>query len=188
MADAPTSTGERPVSLARDKIIAEAKRLEEAVLYSAKGHFEAERGWSKVHVCLGIPLVLFAAAASASFLAKIDDSGIIASSLSFIVLLLSAVTTFMNPQDKVTAHHTAGSAYDALLSTVRIFHTIECATEPDDGILTARLKAYTDQKSRLNESCPAPPRWAYQRAKKGIEDGEASYAVDRPAQTPSIDK
>jgi hypothetical protein len=173
------STGERAVAKPREEIVREAQRLEETLLHSSKGHFEAERLWSRFHWSLGIPLVLLSATASASLLGKLGDTGLIASLLSLGVLLLSALSTFVNAQERVTAHHSAGSNYDALMSTVRIFRTIECSTEIDDGILSDRLKTYTEQKNRLNDNCPGIPRFAYRRAKKAIEDGEGTYAIDK---------
>jgi hypothetical protein len=31
----------------------------------------------------------------------------------------------------------------------------------------------------MNRDYPQPSRWAYKRAKKGIEEGEADYKVDQ---------
>ena len=41
----------------KEKVIIEAKRIEEDSLYSAKGHFFAASWWNKFHIWIGIPMV-----------------------------------------------------------------------------------------------------------------------------------
>jgi len=45
--------------------------------------------------------------------------------------------------------------------------------------LTAELLALNERRNTLNSESPQIPRQAFERARKGIESGEASYAVDR---------
>ncbi len=80
-----------------DEIHAEASRIEEDSLYSAKGHFEAGRVWENVQLGLGIPTVIFAAIASASaFKEEIMAAGVLAMAAS----VLSAISTFLNPSER----------------------------------------------------------------------------------------
>jgi hypothetical protein len=86
-------------------------------------------------------MVLCAAVAGASALGKFDPSGIVSGVLSILVLsilvvCLSSVMTFLNPNDKAGAHLTAGNRYDALMNTVRIFWSIECWRTSSDELLT----------------------------------------------------
>src|SRR5216683_6708432 len=179
MAKEPQSTGEQPVSKTRSEIIIEARRIEEAALFSSKCHFESARLWGRFHWCIGVPIVVLSAIASASALAKLGDNGLVAAGISLVVAVLAALATFLNAQDKVVTHQSAGTSYDALLNKVRMFRTIDCGSEPNDGVLTDRLKAFSEHKDRLNESSPSVPRPAYLAAKKGIEAGEGEYAVDK---------
>jgi hypothetical protein len=48
-----------------------------------------------------------------------------------------------------------------------------------DVILTQRLKTHSEKRDRLNRECPQPFKWAYKKAKKGIEEGEAEYFADK---------
>jgi hypothetical protein len=50
--------------------------------------------------------------------------------------------------------------------------------ENSDEILTSRLKDLSEQRERLNRDCPQVPKGAYEKAKKGIEHGEADYKID----------
>ena len=172
------TTGEKPVSKTKDEIIKEAKRIEEACTYSAKGHFEAARFWSNFHLYLGIPIVVFSAVAGATALSQFVNSKIIAGLLSILVAVLSGLMIFLNPNEKSGTYLNAGNNYDSLQNKVRMFWSIDCWREKSDDILTEKLRYYSEQKDKLNQACPQIPWFAYQSAKRGIERGEANYKVD----------
>ena len=172
------TTAEKAISKTKDEIIKEAQRIEESALYSAKGHFVAANFWTNFHLWIGIPMVLLAAIAGASALSQFDPKHIVAGIISIIVAALSGVMTFLNPNEKASTHLNAGNNYDALQNKVRMFWSIDCWKEESEQVLTEKLKYFSEQKDRLNQSSPQIPRWAYQRAKKGILEGEADYKVD----------
>ena len=178
MADKPT-TAESVVSKAKDEIIRESQRIEESLLFSSKGHFAASHFWGDFHLWIGIPIVLLSAIAGASALGQFDPTHAVSGTLSIVVAALSGVLTFLNPNEKVSVHLNAGNNYDSLMNRVRVFWSIECWTDESDEILTERLKGLSDQKDKLNSTSPQIPRWAYRRARKGIETGEAEYSVDK---------
>ena len=179
--NADTTTSEQPVSRAHDEIVREAKRIEEAALYSSKGHFKAAELWGMFHVALGLPTVVVAAVAGAAAFARYDGDGQVAGYLSIIVVVLSSIATFLNPNKKSSEHLHAGNKYDALLNKVRIFRTIECWEESSDQVLSERLKRYSEDKATLNQSCSQIPWIAYRLAKCGIRRGEGDYSVDKPS-------
>ena len=74
---------------------------------------------------------------------------------------------------------TAGNNYDSLLSKARIFWTIDCRREDSVELLSDKLKDFAEQRDRFNRDYPQPPKWAHRMAKKGIEEGEAEYIVDK---------
>lgn len=185
MAEEQKTTGERPVSRTRHEVVREAKRIEESLLYSSKGHLAASHFWGNFHLWIGIPMVVMSTVAGASALSQLDPNHLIAGILSTIVAALAAVITFLNPNEKESAHLKAGNTYDTLLSEVRIFRTIGCWGDESDEVLTERLKNLSDRKSHLNQTCPQIPRWAYQRAKKGIIAGEAEYQADQDDPPPA---
>src|SRR3990167_9078414 len=173
------TTAERVVSKTKEEIIKEAKRIEEALLYSSKGHFSASHFWSNFHLWIGIPMVLFSAVAGASALSQFDPNHIIAGLFSIIVAVLSGVMTFLNPNEKVSAHVNAGNNYDSLMNKIRMFWSIDCWRDESEQVLTEKLKYFSEQKDKLNQTCPQIPRWAYNIAKRGIKDGEGDYVVDK---------
>jgi len=176
-----STTKEKIISLTKEAIIKEAKRIEENSLYSAKGHFVAAQFWTNFHLWIGVPTVILAAMAGTSALAQFVNHNIIAGILSIIVVVLTAITTFLNPKEKSNIHLTSGNNYDSLLSRARIFWTIDCWRENPEELLADKLKDLSEQRDRLNRECPQVPRWAYKKAKKVIEEGEAKYRVDENA-------
>lgn len=172
------TTQEKIISIAKEAIIKEAKRLEENCLYSAKGHLVEARFWSNFHLWIGIPTVILAAVAGTAALVKFDPNNIIAGILSILVVILTSISTFLNPKDRANIHLVSGNNYDSLLTRVRIFWTIDCWREDSEEILTVKLKELSNEKERLNRECPQIFKWAYKKAKKGIQEGEAEYKVD----------
>jgi hypothetical protein len=73
----------------------------------------------------------------------------------------------------------AGNNYDTLMNKVRIFWSIDCGGDESEKVLTEKLKFFSEQKSKLNDDCPQVPRWAYNLARKGIDEGEGDYTVDK---------
>ena len=172
------TTAERIVSKTKEELIKEAKRIEESSLYSSKGHFKAASMWGQFHIVLGLPMVVLAAVAGASAFAQYDTEKNLAGVLSIVVVVLSSISTFLNPNKRAAEHLNYANKYDALLNKVRIFRTIECWEESSDQVLSERLKRFSEDKSTLNQNSPQIPWAAYMLAKQGIKHGEAQYQVD----------
>lgn len=172
------TTAEKAISKTKDEIIKEAKRIEESLLYSSKSHFAAAHFWTNFHLWIGIPVVLLSAIAGASALSQIDPRHIVAGLISIIVVALSGVMTFLNPNERAGTHLNAGNNYDSLMNRIRIFWSIDCWRDDSEQVLTERLKYFSEQKDRLNQSSPQIPRWAYKIAERGIKEGEGDYKVD----------
>ncbi len=99
-----STTKEEIISFTKEAIIKEAKRIEENSLYSAKGHFVAAQFWTNFHLWIGVPTVILAALAGTSALAQFDNHNIIAGILSLIVVVLAAITTFLNQGKRASIH------------------------------------------------------------------------------------
>lgn len=176
-----TTTSEVIISQRKEEIIKEAKRIEEASLYSSKGHFNAATLWRKLHFCLGLPATILAAVAAASAFSQFDSGHSIGGWISIVVATLSGLSTFLNPNEKAASHFAAGNNFDALQSKVRIFWTVDCRGNDSDQVLANRLKDLAEEKSELNRKSLPIPRLAYINARRGIEAGEADYQADKPA-------
>lgn len=164
------------ISPLRSAIAAECHRIEEDALYSAKGNFEAARVWGRVHLALGIPTSVLAAVAS---VAAFNDQTVAAGVVAILVAALSSVSTFLNPSGKAQAHHLAGTRFNGVRSQSRILREVTSLTSRDDEALAADLQKLVEARDALNQESPIIPRPAFEKARKGIEAGEASYAIDR---------
>jgi hypothetical protein len=177
-------TSELPPSKVREEIIREAKRLEESTLFSMKGHHTAASGWSTRHLWLGLPVVIISALVGATTFSQYAEScpalKVTAGLLSLAVAILSGITTFLNPNDRESAHLTAANAFDKLNNDARLFWAVDCWQESPDAVLTSQLKELVERKNQLNANSPQIPNWAYRKAKAGIVAGEAKFEVDNP--------
>lgn len=173
------TTSEVSISKTKEQIMIEAQRIEESCLFSSKGHFAASGIWSNFHLIIGIPMIILSAIVGASVLSQFDSKKIIAGIISIVITVLSGLMTFLNPNQKATAHKNSGSQYYSLENKVRIFRTIDCWREESEQVLTEKLKYFSEQKDRLSETCPKVPHWAYRIAKRGIKSGEAEFVVDK---------
>ena len=165
----------------KENMIREAKRIEEDSLYSAKGHFIAANFWANFHLWIGVPTAILAAISGASALSQFDNHNVIAGILAIIVTALVAVTTFLNPNEKANVHLNSGNRYNSLRNKARMFREIDFHILKSEKELNKYLKELARLRDELNQNSPRIPRWAYERAKKGIEKGEADYEIDRKA-------
>lgn len=95
-----------------------------------------------------------------------------------LVAALTAVSTFLNPNEKAQAHHLAGAKFNNLRNQARIYREIDLHANTDIKELTASLKQLTAEKSDLNQSSLQIPPRSFKRARIGIESGEATYRMD----------
>jgi hypothetical protein len=152
--------------------------MEEDCLYSAKGCFEAARTWHGVHLGLGIPTVVAAAIAGVS---AFNDHPLAAGILAILVAALSAVSTFLNPSDKAHTYHSVGNRYNGLRARARFLREISSRSGATSEEQAAELKSILTDKDELSKESPIIPRSAFERARKGIEAGEATYVADKAA-------
>jgi hypothetical protein len=159
----------------RDALVREAKRVEEDCTYSSKAHYNAAGAWSYAHLCTGLPAAIASAVAGISALKSHE---VLAAGLAIFVAALTSVGTFLNPERRANSHRLAAAAFHELRNRARTFYEIDAAVVADDLRATKLLKELTGRRDELNRSSPGMPRWAFERARKGIEAGEATYSVD----------
>jgi hypothetical protein len=166
---------------AREALTKEARRIHEDCTYSSKGHYEAAARWDHAHLWLGIPSTILAAVSGVSAL---GDQKILAVATSVAVAILTALSTFLKPNERSAEHRQAGAAYLSLKNDARRFETIELQRVDPDYDASLALKVLGDRQNQLNEGSRQVPRWAFERARRGIEQGEARHAVDVPGARP----
>lgn len=157
------------------RLVREALRIEEDAMYSSRGHFESARTWSHVHYWIGTPTAIFAAIAGASAL---RDQPIAAGLLALLAAGFAAAMTFLNPASRAQKHQTAGNRYAALRNRTRILREVQAPAQASHDVCVSQLRELSSARDELNDASPQILRRAYQRAKSGIESGEATHRVD----------
>jgi hypothetical protein len=160
----------------RDAIAQELGRIEEDTEYSSKGHYNAAWPWSWAHLWLGIPNAILAGIASVNAFQGNDTA---AGVLAILASALAAAIAFLAPGDRASTHKRSGGEYNTLRNRCRIFRNISMAQLANDDEVLARFEELAARRDELNATCPQIPGWAFRTARKGIEEGEAHYRVDR---------
>ncbi len=158
----------------KESVRDEALRIEEDALHSMKGHFNVAHRWGKAHLCLGIPGTVLAAWAGVN---AFSDCQTLTSILALLAASLMAVITFLKPQTISENHRNAGAEYNKLKNKTRIFREIELPRF-DDEKARHWINELAEQRDALNSMSPDIPRWAYEKAKRDIDNGMADYKVD----------
>lgn len=154
----------------------ESLRIEEDTEHSAKRHFNTCDLWSMLHYALGVPATILAAAASTA-LVKNDHGW--AQLMGLAVALFAALMTFLKPSDRASQHRAVGNQYLALRNDARMFREIDLAEAIDDSKKSERLRRLAQRRNDLNSSAPSTPRWAFEKTRQGIAEGETTYRVDK---------
>lgn len=158
----------------KNAISDETHRIEEDSLHSMKGHFNAGSLWGKVHVILGLPSAILAGWAG---IEAFSDNPQLTAILALLSAALTATVTFLEPQSVADNHKNSGREYNKLKNASRRFREIELLCLSDEDARKV-LNELADQRDALNSMSPDIPRWAYNKAKKDIDDGRAKYNVD----------
>jgi hypothetical protein len=156
-------------------LVKECQRVEEDCLHSMKGHFNAGSCWSKAHLWLGMPSAVLAAWAGVEAFQNNPSRTAI---LALLSGALTATITFLSPQKVADNHNNAGREYNALRNQSRRVREIESLSGTPDS-LKKQVDELADKKDALNSMSPNIPRWAYNKAKKDIDEGRAEYQVDK---------
>ena len=162
----------------KEKIIKELERIEEDALCFSKSHFIAAQAWANWHLWLGIPATVLSVIAGVSALSQFDYHDIVSGVLAILVAGIAGLITFLNPNERAETHITAGNTYNQLRNNARIVYEIDI----EGGViitLTEKLKQLSNKRSELNSQFPRPPIRAFEKSRKEIEKGEATYMIDK---------
>jgi hypothetical protein len=157
---------------------AELQRIEEDCIHSGKSHFNASDRWSAYHMWLGVPSVILSAAAGAAFFKDYPD---VAGVMSSVVAILTALSTFLKPSERSSAHKSSGDQYLSLRNDSRVLRTIKLIAACDDAAAIANMDEITKRRNELNKASPQFRARDFIKAKKGIDAGEDKHRVDTEA-------
>lgn len=162
----------------RQRLVDELHRIEEDALFSSKGHFNASQRWKTANSWLGIPTAIMSGLAGASALSQFDHHNVVAGALALLVGAITAVVTFLNPSEQSATHRGFGNRFNALKNKCRLAAQLD-GVQLSPTELRQTVIELSTERDQLNEDSPGISRAAFERARKGIEEGEADYRVDR---------
>lgn len=154
----------------------ELERIEEDCIHSGKAQFNAGVRWSRYHLFLGVPAVILSGLAGTAFF---KDQPEIAGIMSTVVAILTALSTFLKPSERASSHKSSGDQYLTLRNDARVLRTIKLAAACDDAAAIANLDEITKRRNELNQASAQASRSDFEKARKGIDEGEAAHRVDQ---------
>jgi len=155
---------------------AEARRLEEDLLWTEKAHFQSATVWRWVHWLIGIPSSIAATIAGLSAVKQSSPSVTIFFAIAAAVL--STLLTFLNPLKTARESHNAGVRCNALRGKVRRYYQIDLSDTTDLKKARENLEKLADLKAHLIETTPHIGGLPYWLARLSIERGQHAYEAD----------
>jgi hypothetical protein len=159
----------------------EAERIEEDALFSGKGHYNACGPWQSRHRWLG-SLSAILSAIAAGVASQQGAPPLVVVTLSVMAAALTAVVTFLKPNEEADRHRRSGDANFAIKNRARVFRTVELEADgAEEAKLVDALKALSSDLDAARAAAPPIPDEAYKKARREIEDEKtAEYSVDKP--------
>ncbi|WP_299714519.1 SLATT domain-containing protein [Tardiphaga sp.] len=158
------------------KIRNELSRMEEDCTHSGKAHFNANMRWTRWNYVFGVPSIVLSAAAGTAFF---KDYASAAGMMATCVTVLTALMTFLKPSERASEHKNSGDQYLSLRNDARVFREIEIELIVEEPAAVAGMNSLTTRRNELNQASPQFSASDFQRAKAGVDAGEALHAVDR---------
>lgn len=160
----------------QEKIIKEAKRLEEDILYSSKARFAMSNFWYYLHGTFGIIVIggsiLFGALSFANLKWAVNIN-----ILSLIVIVISMLQVFFNPFEQSRINKNLGDEYNKLKQEIRFFYNVEIDDNDFDENIS-KIKKFAEEKSSIDYKSSPILGYFYNRAKKSIEKEEHKHEID----------
>lgn len=158
------------------KVGAEFSRIEEDTIHSSKSHFNCAGRWESINLLLGIPAVVLSAVTG--YVATQGHSEV-AAGMAAIVAVLAALQTFLKPSDRSVRNMSAGNQLQAVNNEARMLRTIFIRDDADENVAREKCRELSNRRNLINSLAPPFSTGDYKKAKLGIQNGEATHAVDK---------
>jgi len=134
---------------------------------SAMGHMFAADSWTNIHLGLGITSTVLSAAIGASIFSQAEHLIAISGVISLIIVVATALATFLNAEKRSVSHHQVGANYLALSNKVAVLVQVDLIlrkkTEKD---LADQLTKLSQEREELTKDSPPLSARFRDRAKK----------------------
>lgn len=157
------------------RIEQEAQELEQECTLLCAAHYYAAGRWDHVNRVLGIPATVLAGITSVAALSDLagENKELVTGILAIVVGALSALMTFLNPNQQASNHKAASSNYEALRVKASLLKDIDLSVdyatldEPTKEIIK-QLRDLATQFTTLNQSSLRVPRSIHNKQCKEV--------------------
>lgn len=138
-----------------ETVSAIARSLWKDTTILAEEHTLAADSWGGYHFLLGILATALSAAVGAGIFSESGIFVIIAGILSLILVIISAVGTFLNSEQRSISHHKAGTSFRVLSNRAQLLVDIDLKLrKKSDEELANQLKKLSDERDELLINSP----------------------------------
>jgi len=168
------------MTILRDALVAECKRLEDYSRWNAASHFTASTWLGRAHLALGPLPAILGALGTWSGLKLIPDqakAALLASIASLVAGIVGSIVAFWNLSEGRVKHFTAGAAYKRLENEAR--RATSLFPDETDEAFRDRVVELTGRYDKLGEQSAQSSDFAFWLAARKIRTGK--YDPDDPA-------
>ena len=149
----------------------------------ALAHTYAADYWGGSHLALGLTITALSAAVSASIFSTYAFLGIIGGGLSLLLVVISAVSTFLNPDQRTTSHQKSKVLYTGIAERAKALYEVDLELreqKPDD-----LCETYEKLLKEMDETRKNSPRVPMRHFKRIEKEGKLE-AIRKEARKSSI--
>ena len=150
-----------------ENLVEEAKGKADITRILALGHYATATVYGSFNFWVGMLNTALAAAAGASALTKVDETGILTSILSVSVAVITALLTFLSPVERNKFHWNAGAEFEVLSDRFYMLINVTCNTDKSYQDIENNFEDLLQKYHKARSAYPIPT-WAYQFAKKEL--------------------
>jgi len=134
---------------------------------SAMGHMFAADSWTNIHLGLGITSTILSAAIGASIFSQAEHLVAISGVISLIIVVATALSTFLNAEKRSVSHHQVGANYLALSNRVAVLVQVDLILrkKTEEDLANELIKLSQEREGLTKDSPPLSARFR-NRAKK----------------------
>ena len=146
-------------------------------------HGHAAEYWGGAYLFLGLTITTLSAIVSASIFSEFAELEIAGAILSLFLVVLSAVSTFLNPDQRTNAHMTAKALYGKIAhGAITLFNVnLTLRKNPVDKL----CDTYERLVNEYNEAEKNSPRLPNRHANRAKKDFQATYQKKVQSEKPA---
>lgn len=138
------------------------------------GYGRAAEYWGGSYLYLGLAITVLSAAVSASIFSKSGYFAAAGGFISLVLVVISSVSTFLNPDQRTNRYYKAKARYQGLADRARLFSTVDMELKMESvDELCKKYQELEKEMEKLRTSSPRIARRYYpiSEEKRALYDG-----------------